>query len=121
MKRIIGYILLVFTAIISGCSPSPVPEEPIQILFIGNSYTFFNDMPGIFSDLAESGGFDADVTTVAKGGYSLADHTQDAETRSILESQNWDFVILQEKSDIPAQVADLYPQSLRIFPQPVDW
>lgn len=113
MKRILGFVILVSTVVVSGCNPGPVPEEPLRILYIGNSFTFFNDMPGIFSDLAESGGYEVDVTTLAKGGYSLADHAQDAETRTILESQKWDFVILQEKSDIPALVADreelMYP------------
>jgi hypothetical protein len=106
MKRILGYVVLVFTVLISRCNANPVPEEPLRILFIGNSYTFYNDMPEIFSDLAESGGHEVNVTTMAKGGYSLADHAQDFVTRSVLESQSWDFVVLQEKSDIPALVAE---------------
>ncbi|MGB3702424.1 MAG: DUF4886 domain-containing protein [Anaerolineales bacterium] len=41
------------------------------------------------------------VITLAKSGYSLSDHAQDPETRTVIGGQKWDYIILQEKSDIP--------------------
>lgn len=106
MNKILVFLVLVFSVIVSGCNTSPRHEAPLRILFIGNSYTFLNDMPEMFTDLAESGGHEVNVTTLAKGGYSLADHNQEVATRSILENQSWDYVVLQEKSGIPALVAE---------------
>ncbi len=63
-------------------------------------------MAETFTDLAESGGHEVNITIQAKGGYSLADHNQEVATRSILENQSWDYVVLQEKSEIPALVAE---------------
>lgn len=85
----------------------------MQVLFIGSSYTFFNVMPEIFDNLAESGGYEVIIATQARGGFSLADHAQDSATRSILESQSWDYVVLQEKGDFPALIVEreekMYP------------
>jgi hypothetical protein len=92
------YILLIF---IAGCSRA-TPAEPLEILFIGNSYTFFNDMPGTFTKIAELGGHQVNVISLARGGFSLARHAEDQVTLSTLKGQDWDFVVLQEKSDIPA-------------------
>lgn len=110
------FLIVVF--FIVGCASPPALEEPLQILFIGNSYTFVNQMPETFATLAELGGHEVMVTSLAKGGYSLANHAQDNSTRSALESQRWDYVILQEKSDFPISQVDresqMYP-SIRLL------
>lgn len=95
------YILLIFIVGCSGDAQS-TPEEPLDILFIGNSYTFLNDMPGTFAKIAEVGGHPVNVTSLAQGGFSLARYTEDQVTLTTLKDQGWDFVVLQEKSDIPA-------------------
>ena len=52
-------------------------EKGINILFVGNSYTFFNDMPhACFKKIAEEAGYSVTVTAVTKGGaylYQYAD------------------------------------------------
>ena len=106
MNKILVCTDFIIAVLFAGCNAGPRPQEPLQILFIGNSYTFINDMPEIFANLAESGGHEVIVATQAIGGFSLADHAQDSSTRSIIESQSWDLVVLQEKSDIPALIAE---------------
>ena len=44
----------------------------MNILFIGNSYTYYNDMPKMLESLARAAGFYAEVASVTKGGYTLA-------------------------------------------------
>ena len=47
----------------------------MKILFIGNSATYFNDMPtAIFAPMCEAAGYDVEVTAITKGGYCLAGH-----------------------------------------------
>lgn len=57
-------------------------------------------MPEVFAELADLGDYRVNVTTLAKSGYSLSDHAQDPETLLVFDGQKWDYIILQEKSDI---------------------
>ena len=52
------------------------PEEKydMNILFIGNSYTYYNDLPEIFKKLARSGGYNVYQDSLTSGGYSLLKH-----------------------------------------------
>ena len=79
-----------------------------RILFIGNSYTYFNDMPkSIFEVIAKEAGVDVEVESVVKGGWTLEKHADPAgETGDIVEQklsgEPYDYVILQEQSLYPA-------------------
>ena len=86
-------------------------KKDYSILFIGNSYTFFHDMPkAIFEPLAQAAGYRVKVSAVTKGGYTLKKYSdpQDehgARVRAALEGAGkgaWDMVILQEQSVLPA-------------------
>lgn len=87
-----------------------------SFLFIGNSYTFYNDMPAIFRGFAEAAGYDVDVTAIAKGGYTLSRFADPADEygamveAALAGEKKYDFVILQEQSVLPAteDVADFY-------------
>ena len=89
-------------------TPTPTPPTvvtPAQVLFIGNSLTLFNDLPGMFAELARSGGHEVEVDMSAQGGWTCSDHATSAMTLDKIEQQNWHFVVLQEQSSIPA-IAD---------------
>lgn len=77
-------------------------KAPIRILFIGNSYTFTNDLPGMFARLACAGGHRVEIDVAAEGGWTLATHAASPETLDKLKQSKWDFAILQEQSEIPA-------------------
>ena len=49
----------------------------MRVLFIGNSHTFFNDMPQTFKLLAESAGIPTEVSMIAHGGRPLSWHLQE--------------------------------------------
>ncbi len=95
----------------SGNEPDPsVPgtSKTFHILFIGNSYTYYNDMPeSIFLKILRAAGFNARITAITKGGWYLIDSADPADevgaqVESILETRDFDFVILQEQSTCPA-------------------
>ena len=69
-----------------------------KILFIGNSLTYRNDMPGMFSKSAKNIGHCVDVELSVKGGKDLKYHSENSNTRKMLEKHNWDYVVLQERS-----------------------
>lgn len=115
-------LVLVLLAACIGPQPTATPAAPVPtltplplagsgrepcggkacILFIGNSLTFYNDMPAMFSELARSGGHEVQVSTAAEGGWTLADHATSPATGAKLEEQVWDYVVLQEQSVIPS-------------------
>jgi len=103
------HLLFVFLILLSLCSCSPAKKcdlsqtgETLHILFIGNSYTFANDLPGTFSALSCSAGYKVETGMAAEGGWTLADHVASAQTLAKLNEQKWDYVVLQEQSEIPA-------------------
>jgi hypothetical protein len=116
--------LLVLAAItagslaVSGCGRSSATCAPgdgscLAVLFIGNSYTYVNDLPGTFARLALSGGHRVEVDQLASGGATLHDHLADAATIPKLQSRPWSYVVLQEQSQMPALPASrdswMYP------------
>lgn len=82
-------------------NPQATPTRELSILFIGNSYTFFNNMPAILVDIASS---DSDnktrfmVQAVTRSGRRLADHWEDGVALQLIQSRHWDYVVLQEQS-----------------------
>jgi hypothetical protein len=73
-----------------------------KILFIGNSYTYVNELPTMVAQLATAGGKPVDVRQVTAGGVTLEWHAQNEDTLAAL-CDSWDFIVLQEHSIRPIQ------------------
>jgi hypothetical protein len=90
----------------------------MRVLFIGNSYTYVNDLPHAFEQLADSGGERVGVGMLAQGGWTLAQHASDAATTTALGGSRWDDVVLQEQSETPVLEAwretRMYPAAVRL-------
>jgi hypothetical protein len=72
-----------------------------RILFLGNSYTYFNDLPAMVSDLAQYGNqCTVQTRMVAPGGWRLKDHWEKGIARQLLDAEKWDFVVLQDQSTL---------------------
>ncbi len=84
----------------------------MNILFIGNSYTFYNEMPEMFRKLSNDNGRNVNVYSVTKGGRKLIDfETADEVTQNlsaILSANRFDVCIIQEQSVIPAYDFDTF-------------
>jgi len=72
------------------------------VLFIGNSFTYANNLPGLLVQLADSGGKKITTGMAAPGGYKLFQHASDPATKKVMEGRRWDVVVLQEQSQTPA-------------------
>ena len=84
------------------CSNLQANETCTRVLFIGNSYTMVNDLPTTFMNLARSGGHKTEVGMSAQGGWMLADHVKSSDTIAKINSEKWNFVVLQEQSEVPS-------------------
>lgn len=73
-------------------------KDHLKILFIGNSHTYFNDMPAMVADMARKRGFACDVTMIAHGGWYLAQHVEEPDVRFNILYGQYDYIVLQEYS-----------------------
>lgn len=104
----------------------------MKVLFLGNSFTYFNDLPGLFSDLSRKSGVTVDVESITKGGASLREflnpENQIGARLQELLSEPWDAVVFQEQSFRPVgnpesflsaarELSRRFPESRRYFYQ----
>jgi lysophospholipase L1-like esterase len=76
----------------------PVKKQKLRILFIGNSHTYFNDMPQMVARRFLEEGYDCEVTMIAHGGWYLEQHVQEPDVRFNILYGHYDYVVLQEHS-----------------------
>lgn len=71
-----------------------------RVLFLGNSYTYVNDLPTMLFNMAQSMGDALLRAQSTPGGYSLEKHTTNATTLAKIQQGNWDVVVLQEGAGV---------------------
>lgn len=97
--------------------PAGAWAAPKKVLFIGNSFSAGSGVdtvvqaggvPGLFEDLAIDGGQEAPlVQKIIAVGKDLGYHRNQTSTTTAINSQNWDYVVLQELSTGPTHVGDV--------------
>jgi hypothetical protein len=80
-----------------GATSGPPPTSAdISLLFMGNSHTSSNDLTLMVADMVRAGRPGRTVASVeAPGWMFLEERVHDAPSMTLLNSQNWSFVILQ--------------------------
>lgn len=76
--------------------------DSVRILWIGNSFTFYNDVPKMVENMAILNNIPVSTTRILKGGESFKGHLQNPELKHQLEKGCWDYVVMQEFSSTPA-------------------
>lgn len=79
-----------------GPSEPQLIGEGMPILFIGNSHTYVNDVPGILQALAESTGDKIAVMSLAQPNVALIDHWNGGNTEREILAREWKFVVMQQ-------------------------
>jgi hypothetical protein len=77
-------------------------QQQLNVLFIGNSYTYANDLPGTLVQLAAAMGDQVNVDSKTNGGYTFQMHSQDLVTYQKINAQAWDYVVIQGQSQEPS-------------------
>ena len=90
--------------------------DSLRVLWVGNSYTYYNDMPAIVQKIAATQKVKVSCTRFLKGGERFSGHLTNQKLLKALAAGGWDYVVLQEQSSAPAmptrQVArEVYPQA----------
>ena len=93
-------------------------KEEYNVLFIGNSYTYFNESWDIFKEIANKEGIKVNVNEVTSGGYTL-DKMSDPfdpygkKVCDYLNKNKYDVVILQEQSVRPIIDKEKFHEAVR--------
>jgi len=88
-------LLLAVLLVLAPFAGAGDKRAPLRVLFVGNSLTYTNDLPGMVSRLAELDGRSCEITTIAVANYSLADHLESPRFRREIRGK-WDVVVLQQ-------------------------
>jgi len=72
-----------------------------KVLFLGNSYTASNNLPVWVEDLAASVGDSLIWQAITPGGQTLMNHVNDAQVQTAIQQGGWEFIVLQEQSQVP--------------------
>ncbi|MDQ3438851.1 MAG: SGNH/GDSL hydrolase family protein [Planctomycetota bacterium] len=98
-------------------APAPPPTEPpVRVLFIGNSYTFYNGgVDAVVQALARAKGRNLECTASTSGGKTLEWHWEEGDARSAIARGGWDYVVLQEYSTRPIADALAMHRYARLF------
>ena len=90
-------------------------KTAMQILFIGNSFTARNDLPGLIAQLAEAHGQQLQSQLIQAGGASLRMHWNKGEAQKAIAKTRYDYVVLQEQSTLPIKNAPRFYENVRLF------
>ena len=108
MKKTIVLIIML------ACSTMLMAQrESKRVLFIGNSYTYVNDLPQLLWRVAESAGDAVEYQSNTPGGCTFQQHCTN-QSMNLIQQGGWDVVVLQEQSQLPS-----FPQSqveVEVFP-----
>lgn len=117
MRNRAASLALIISLLGVGCTLGSVPTDvPVlgtgtKVLFIGNSYLYFNDIPGMVQAIADSAnGEEIAFAIIASPNLALIDHWKNGNARQTVRADDWTWVILQQG---PSSV-DLNRDTLRI-------
>jgi hypothetical protein len=91
----------------------------VRILFVGNSFTSRNNLPGLIKGLAAVRGIEIEHKLISAGGASLRQHLNAGKALDEIASGGYDTVVLQEQSTLPVKSPDRFRESARDFDQAI--
>jgi hypothetical protein len=108
-----AYLLLPLVCLVLsstiGAQQQTTPST-LRVLFIGNSYTYFNNLGDMVAGIAAAGTGPKIMPTLAvRGGQPLSWHLENGPAMAALKTGTWDYVVLQEHSLLGVATLDGKP------------
>lgn len=93
----------------------PAEWQTVSVLFVGNSFTFYNDLPELFKEVANGAGALTVTDSVTNGSWTLKKFADEADAYGArvaqkLAENDYDAVVLQEQSTTPIDSYDSFLQ-----------
>jgi len=84
-----------FCLVFLGINSLKATTDTTKVLFVGNSITYYNDMPQTFEAIANSLNDTTKVTMYAPGGTGFENHVASETLYGLFRQGNWDHIVLQ--------------------------
>src|SRR5262245_9445147 len=94
-------------------------SRSIKLLFIGNSFTQRNNLPGLLAELAAARGLVVEHELISVGGASLRTHWNAGKAVEAITRGDCDYVVLQEQSTLPVKNAQRMAENVRLFDEAI--
>ena len=94
-------VLLVFFFCLVASRLDAQPKDTLRVLFVGNSYTYFWNLPQMVAAMGASRDFPMMARKSTAGGASLRQHwdgEKGLKTRQLITQSQWDVVVIQNHS-----------------------
>jgi len=91
MLKKIFFLFLIYSSVLSAFG-----QRKINVLFVGNSLTYYNNLPELVSLIAKSDSVQLTYKMLAFPNYALEDHLNDGLVPIEIKSGKYDFVIVQQ-------------------------
>ena len=95
--------------------PRESHPRSLNVLFIGNSFTARNNLPGLIARMAQARGLTMEHRLISAGGASLRMHWNKGDARAAIRDGGYDYVVLQEQSTLPVKNAERMKENVRLF------
>lgn len=99
--KFLSSLLLICSFLFSSTSTmekenSSKQQEVIQVLFVGNSLSYTNNLPKLVKDAAKHKGLKIKTSILAKPNYALIDHWDEGHLQKKINNDQFDYVIVQQ-------------------------
>jgi len=98
-----------------------VDDGVLKLLFIGNSHTFYYDLPTTVERMliADDPNLVTEIALETVGGYSWKDHIESGRAENFIYRTNWDYIVLQENAGFAGFTesqaeTEIYPYARRL-------
>ncbi len=92
----------------------------MRVLFVGNSFTARNDLPGMLARMAAARGHVLQHDLIQQGGASLRAHWNRGTAVHAMRHKHYDIIVLQEQSTMPVRNARRMHENVRLFTETID-
>lgn len=96
-----AWLLSIAILILHSLAVSAQEETPKRILFVGNSFTYFYNLPQVVSAMGTSQGAKLVTRQSTVGGSNLEQHWKEERgtlTRRLIAEEQWDYVVFNNHS-----------------------
>jgi hypothetical protein len=90
-------------------------SAPLKVLFIGNSFTARNDLPGLIARLAAARGKTLEHGLISAVSASLRTRWNAGDALTAIQSGQYDHAVLQEQSTLPVKNVKRMHENGRLF------
>jgi len=116
---------LLIGALLAACVAGPSfaqdkpAAKPTRILFVGNSLTYWTDLPKRIAGVARATGRAVEVESAAYPSFSLEDHWQDGRALAAIRKGGWDIVVLQQGTSAHEEGRKQLMEYAKKFAEPI--